>query len=252
MTTRLAGPRLSPSKNTTMNRICIPLIALILTLPCIAADSERPSPLSYQSAFLREPTDRAWSITLIGSVPSLPGCYLLVHDAVGKHLVGRVIPHGDYPAENPLRIDIPADGTAGDYQLIIIGFEDDRMALHLPLTDLPLEVYGKTHFAATAKSKFYFRAPPEVKTVNIYSYGGSLRVFENETEALDTKRDGTLERYNWSATLALRADSLYRIETYGCRYFGSKDGVYLAIDPERWFVPDAKLEEFKWWQLPAR
>lgn len=226
------------------------LMPLVMSIAAVA-QTEPPTRLSYKSAFARETVDQAWSIRLVGSVPSLPGCFLIVHDASGKQLVRRVIPHGEYPPDKALKMEFPADGSAGEYRIVLVGFENDLMSLQLPLTDLPLEVYGGDHFAAAATSRLFFRAPAGKTSMPVASYGGSLRVFENDKEVLDTKRDGKLERYDWRAELPLKADAVYRLEPYACRYFRAHEGIHLAVDPAHWFVPDPKLEEFKWWQLPA-
>lgn len=205
--------------------------------------------LFFQAAYLRESSDRPWQFRITGNVPSMPGCYLVVHDAKDKILLKRHLPHGKIEVDKPLVIDMPADGVSGDYRVVIIGFQNDTLELNLPLTNLPQEVYGRTGFAARADSALHFRVPDGMQQLTVSAYSGGLRLMQGEQKVVDVKEQGKLEGRNYVAKVALSPGVDYRLEPYGTFYFGVEEGIFFTSDLRGWFVPDAKLEEVKWWQL---
>lgn len=232
--------------------VCIVTLTALFPLDA-AAQSPTDRQLFFEAGYLREPTDRNWSIRIAGLVPSMPGCYLIVHNADGRLLVKRHLPHGNYPAAAPLMIQVPADGITGDYRLIIVGYQDDTLQRQLPLTDLPFEVYGRTYFAARAgSSALLFRVPDGVEAQKVNSYSGGLRIMEGDTVVTDTRKDGKPEGRDFTSTFTPKPGATYQLVPYGCFYFRSETGLFLTFDMARWFAPDPRLEEVKWWQLTEK
>lgn len=209
---------------------------------------EKTANLYFQAAYLRETGDRPWQFRITGNVPSLPGCYLLVHTR-DKLLLERHLPHGKIAPDKPLVIDVPADGVSGDYRVVIVGFQDDTLELNLPLTTLPQEVYGRTHFAARNDQALLFRLPDGMQQMSFSAYSGGLRVMQGAQTVADVKAQGERAKSGYVAKIALSPGVDYRLEPYGTFYFGVEEGIFLTSDLRRWFVPDTTLEEVKWWQL---
>jgi hypothetical protein len=211
-------------------------------------DAGKTGNLFFQAAYLREPGDRPWQFRIAGNVPSLPGCYLFVHGP-DRLLLKRHLPHGRIVADKPLVLDMPADGVSGDYRVVIVGYQDDTLHLNLPLTTLPQEVYGRTQFAARTDGALCFRLPEGMRQMNFSASGGGLRVMQGRTKVADVKEQGERGKSGYVAKVALSPGVDYRLEPHGTFYFGVKEGIFLTTDPRRWFVPDATLDEVKWWRL---
>src|SRR5690606_20980903 len=150
----------------------------------------------------------------------LPGCFVIVHDAEGDLLLKRHVEHGTYTAESPLEIAMPADGRAGDYRIVIVGFQNDTLLLHLPLTDLSLEVYGHTFYAARTRAHLLFRVPEGVEQLHFYARNGCVRIHQGDRAILDVAKDGTKKGSVIIASLAVEPGVDYRVEPYGTFYFG--------------------------------
>lgn len=231
--------------------ICFGLIAITLAAPCWADGTEQDAPqhMMAESYFLREPVDQAWQIRIVGRIPSLPGCQFLLHDVEGHLLLRKHVPHGDYTEAAPLIIDFPKDGRTGDMRLCILGQQDDLLGPRMPISTLPLEVYGSHYFAAGHnQTPIYFKTEPDMTERNIRAYKGNVRVYEGDTLIADAQAHGQKVNHDWSINFAVKPNTIYRIDRE-CLYFRSTDGLLLVFDPDRWFVPDARLNSYNWWEL---
>jgi hypothetical protein len=234
---------------------------------CVATIGAEPAPtapppmlrIQANGIYLREATDAPWNLTLTGRIGSLCGAYLLVLDAAGKVVHQGVIPHGEYPAERPLRIPVPADGVAGDYLVKVIGYQDDVMGLAMPLSDLPLEVYGHHSFAVAHELKavpVWFRLPAGQTKLTLGGYKGHLLLRDAQGKTVaDSKLDGYYAgekhgqkfRFCHVMELELQPETDYQLYRE-CLYFSSAEPLYLVFERARWFVPDPRLDELKWWE----
>jgi hypothetical protein len=203
--------------------------------------------LFYQAAFVRESADRQWHFRISGNVPSLAGAYLVAHDVTGRILARHHIPHGRYSDEQPLVFTVPADGVTGDFRIVVVGFQNDVLEINLPLTDLPLEVYGTTFFAART-DKLLFRTLPDQKQLTLSSNVGGMRLWQGDTALIDTAKVAELKERRRVAVVAVQPQTDYRLDPHSTFYFGVDEGVFLTFDLSRWFRPDPRLDEAKWWQ----
>ena len=245
-------------------RLLLSCLCLLLCWTIYRVSAAEPVPaaapkllrIQANGIYLREATDGPWQLTLTGAIPSLCGAYILVLDAAGKVVHHGVVPHGEYPPDKPLRIPIAADGLAGDYLVKLIGYQDDVMGLAMPLSDLPLEVYGHHSFAIAHELKdvpIWFRLPPGQTTLTIGGYKGHLRVRDAQGKTVaESRLDGYYagEKYGQKyrfchvMELELQPETPYQLFRE-CLYFHSTEPLYLAFDPQRWFVPDPRLDELK-------
>lgn len=200
----------------------------------VAAPDEVGDHLLFSNANVREADDQAWTLRVRGQVPSLAGCYLLVHDARGNLVLKTHVPHGDYTGAHPLDLAIPKDGWAGDYRILVVGREADVRGLDLPLTDLKFEVYGRTLFATRSKGPLWFRAEAGETPQEFSGHKGSMKVLEGGGQPL---------------VGPLQPGKLYTLDTTGTFYFNAKPGAYLSFSSDRIFSPNPKLAEISWWQL---
>lgn len=234
-------------------RSAIACLAVLLSMVCVAESfgqtTEPVEPrLMMSNIYFHEDHDQPWELRIVGTVTSLPGVFLIIHDARGRITLKHHVPHGRYTADQPLIIPIPKDAYAGDYRMIILGYQEDIRGLHMPLASLPKEVYGGTVFAARNAPPLYFKAPPGVETLSIRSSSGKQQVYEGDQVVLDTGTDGELQGRNWVAPLKVKPDAVYNFRNLNVFYFGSPDGLLLCFDINRWFVPDNKITEIKWWK----
>ncbi len=206
--------------------------------------------LYYQAVSCRKEEDRDWKVRIAGNVPSLAGCYLIIHNSKGERVLMKHIPSGEYPSERPLELTVPKDGTRGDYRIVIVGHQHDVMGIKLPLTDLKKEVYGDSYFAKRVPQSLWFLADPEVKEYKISSNRRSnLAVLDNGSPALPLpSKDQKIEEKT-VLTGALRPNRIYELKTDGTFYFNVTPGIYLAFAPSRCFLPDAALQKVAWWWL---
>lgn len=245
--------RMTPTWMSLRTQGAITSLAVLLSMVCNAESfGQTKSPaeprLMMSNIYFHEEHDQPWELRITGNVPSFAGMLLMMHDARGNITLKRHVPHGQYAADQPLIIPIPADGIAGDYRLIILGHQEDIRGLHMPLSSLSKEVYDGTNFAARNAPPLYFKAPPGVETLRISSYSGQQQVYEGEQVVLDTKTDGELTGRTWVAPLKIKPNAVYNFRNLKVFYFGSPDGLLLCFDINRWFVPDQKLSEIRWWQ----
>lgn len=206
----------------------------LLAALCFAKAGEtgpKETPLLFGEVCVREGKDQAWTVRIRGEVPSLAGCYVLVHDSEGKLVMKKHVPHGNYSDDKALDLTIPKDGRAEDYRIIVVGQEADIRGLNLPLTDLQLEVYGRTLFAIRPPASLWFLAEPGGQKFSGHS--GEVRVLDGTTPTAGPLEPG----------------KLYRLDTGKTFYFRADPGVYLNFSPDRCFLPEAKLGKIAWWQL---
>ena len=248
------------------NRFYLSSLFLVIILMCMSPVYGQESKVSTHSImaygkYAKESEDCDWSIRITGNVPSLCGAYILLHDVNGKIIHKGKIPHGEYAVDNPFVMDIKKDGVAGDYKIIIIGQQEDHLGINLPLTTLPFEVYGGTNFALgrDEKSNPAFKVEKE-KEVVVGAYKGHLSILDEKNKAIidtakESKYAGTAGldkhkafRYCNYVTLKAEPGKIYFVDDYKTFYFKFKPAVYLTFEPEKWFNPDVRLDEVKWWR----
>ena len=211
--------------------------------------SQQPRHMMARGYYFREPVDQDWEIRVIGQIPSLPGCYYILHDADGRLMLKRHVPHGVYTRAKPFVIRFPRDRKTGDYKLVVLGQQEDLLGPRMPISTLPYEVYGRTYFTAGHNdTALFFTVPEGVTKRNIRGYKGNIRVYEGDKLVADAKKDGKLAGYDWSVDFPVEAGKFYWVERK-CFYFRSSDGLLLVFDRKRWFVPDPKLDDHQWWEL---
>lgn len=217
----------------------------------MAKDQPPPKRVFYEAAYVRETTDRPWTLQFGSGVMSRPGCYVIIHDTAGRLFIKHHLPYTGQAAGQPQTIHIPADGITGDYRILFVGFQNDSYNLDLPLTDLPFEVYGRTHFAARRVAPLLLRPTPGATKLTFSSYSGGLRVILNGESVADTTNDDPKGPRFRPVTITPKPGAVYQVDPYGCFYFSSTTPVFLTFDAARWFYPDTALEDVKWWQLTA-
>lgn len=215
----------------------IPLFVGLILAGVSSVRAEPPpfetSHLLFSSAAVRESGDQSWVLQIRGDVPSLAGCYVLVHDARGKLILKRHIPHGNYTDAHPLDLTIPKDGWAGDYRVIVVGREADVLGLNLPLSTLNLEVYSGTLFATRSPGNLWFLAEAGESPQEFVGTSGAVRIL----------RDGK------PVTGSLEPGKLYALGLGKTFYFQATPGTHLSFWAERNFLPTAELNSICWWQL---
>lgn len=216
-----------------------------------AADTNRYA-VTADGYYGREPKDGVWHIRLVGEIPSLCGAYLVVHDAAGRTVHHGPIPHGLYPAERPFDVAIPADGRAGDYKIVLVGHQRDKLGVTWPFTDLDAEVFGGCTFAISRDAGRLpaFRAPPGIDAMKLGAYKGHLQVLDEAgTVVADTRVSGVEEKYDRTVEFAVTTGAVYRLKR-DCFYFRDYLGkrLFMAFDPARWFFPDPALDDVAWWE----
>jgi len=231
------------------------LIGVALLLTCLCAlgnnSTDQPNPQHMMAAgyYFREPTDREWHLTIVGKVPSLPGCYWILHDADGNQMLRTKISPGTYTHERPLRFNFPKDGRTGDYKLVVLGQQDDLLGPRMPLSDLPYECYGGTYFTAGHNdTPIYFRPPGNATELTASAHAGNVRIYDGQTRVADAIEQGEKDRHRNVITFNVKPNTLYRVERQTF-YFHFKPAVHLVFDPARWFEPNAKLNEINWWEV---
>lgn len=238
------------------------LLSMLLTGPVRAQNAPQPRHMMAWGYYLREPTDRAWSVKLVGTVPSMPGMYVIIHDTAGKKMFAGHVAHGTYTADKPFTINFPADGATGDYKLYIAGQQNDYLGLDLPLSDLPFEVYGGGYYSmAHSKEPVHFIVKSGVTRLAMRAWGGYLKITNDKEETVadfragvnkmvpgESNKDYYGERYN-PIEFPVELGKVYTLRLEGM-YFESREPMFFAFDPKRLFEPDiAKLDAVKWWEM---
>lgn len=231
-------------------------LAALLAVAGLAAEPMPPvSQVMADGYYVRETRDQAWQLRIIGEIPSLCGAWILVHDRAGRKVVSRQIPHGAYPEEAPWVAEVPRDGIEGDYVIRIIGHQRDLLGVHVPLTNLPGEVYGGNRFTIGHERgrRIAFQVDASRREVKVGAYKGHLTVRDATNGIVaDTRQHALPEagsefRFANVVKCAVQAGSTYWIVPEAF-YFSTDERLYLTYDPGRWFLPDAAIENVKWWQ----
>jgi hypothetical protein len=223
----------------------------LFTVAC-AEPAYRPNVMA-EGIYVRESEDQDWHVRIAGEIPSQCGAYLIVHDVNGKSVFHGVIPNGKYSADNPHLVKIKKDGVAGDYRIVMVGHQYDKMGVLAPWTDLPLEVYGGGNFSVGHDPiKVFFQAPPGVTEMHLGAYKGQLQIHDAEGKLVaDTRKGKPHGRYDNGIQFKVEQGKTYRMARQ-CFYFRSyiANSLFIAFDAVKWFVPDARLNEVKWWEIP--
>jgi len=246
-------------------RIVILLAAAVALPPAFGAYP--PPSVRCDGVFCRETQDREWHVRIVGELASPAGMYFVVTDVNNKVIARGKIPFGKYPPESPFTAKVPRDGVTGDYLLTLFGTQRDFAGIPAPYTDLPLEVYGRTFFQVqaqgTARSRpyappspggLYFQLPPGVEEVtitqgipwSIHTPDGRL-LFD---AAQQSPPGGAPKGSRQSCVAAFKGipGNVYLLG-HSLYWFFARPQLYLAISPERWFLPDPRLQlDPAWWR----
>lgn len=233
----LFSSRLQMRSRVVLHRTGVALWSLVLLglhhMPVTAEASADKKSLLFSEAIVRETLDQDWTLRLRGTVPSLAGCYVLVHDSAGNLLIKRHIPHGEYREGHPLELTVPKNGRVGDYRIVVVGREADVRGFGLPLTDLQFEVYGHSLFATRSQGPLWFQAQPGSAQQKFSGTSGEVRVLREMQPVAGPLEPG----------------QIYALDTSKTFYFSANPGVFLSFSPERTFIPEAKIQEIAWWRL---
>lgn len=242
---------------------CTLLLALMMLAAGARADA--PPGVMSEGIYCRESSDRIWHVRLAGEVVSLAGVYMLVHDVDGRVIFQKKIPAGVYSDAEPYTVPVEPDGMTGDYLITILGSQRDYRAIRGPFTDLPHEVYGHRAFMAvpygtqmptdvTGAGNLFFKVTEANPTLTISGGGspwevhdvGGAKVFDVRTDGREVvnERNG---RKSWVGTFRGQPGRTYVLRRW-MMYFDLTPRGYLAVSPDRWFEPDARLQELKWWR----
>jgi len=219
-------------KNMHFIRSGILMGVIFFCLSWVRAESEGDH-LLFNEVCVREKSDQTWSLRIQGRVPSMAGCYVIVHEARGNLVLKEHIPYGDYTGDRAQTLTIPKDGWVGEYRLVVVGRESDIRGLELPLTDLKSEVYGRTLFATRARKPLWFLAEKGEAAQKFSGTSGVVQILKDGKPLVDAPQVG----------------ELYSLDTSKTFYFKATPGAYVSFSSERVFLPDANLEAIAWWQL---
>jgi hypothetical protein len=242
------------------------LLWVLCVCPLWAQD---PSPtVRSDGIYCREEADRDWQVRITGEVTSPAGLYVAVTDVEGKVIARGGVPRGAYPPEKPFRIKVPRDGKTGDYLLSIFGTQRDFGGIFTPYTDLPREVYGKTFFhvirQGAARSRayteaapggLYFQMSPGVEELTFTQDGVAWRIHSLDGSVIyDVSKDGQTQvnpankRTTLTGVFKGEAGKTY-ILGHEFFWFYARPQLFLAVAPQRWFVPDERLRlDPTWWR----
>jgi len=213
---------------------------------------EKPVHHSIMAAncYVRETADREWHLRFVGEIVSQCGVYIVVHDVEGTSLYHGPIPHGEYRPDKPHVVTIEKDGKTGDYGIIMLGTQKDKLGVEAPWTDLPYEVYTGGSLTIGRSGRVYFRAPEGVTKMHLGAFKGHLKVLDRqEGTVVDTRKTGKKHgKYDNAVEFAVTPGKIYALETGN--YFQSylPNTLYLTFDPDRWFQPSPEIQKVKWWE----
>lgn len=220
-----------------------------------------PPGVECNGVYCREKEDREWSVRIAGEVVSPAGVCFVVTGIEGNVIVRGLIPKGVYPAATPFKAGVPKDGVTGDYLLTLFGTQADFGGIPAPFTDLPLEVYGKTFFhvisQGAARSKpqtvmepggLYFQVPAGAEEVTI-TQGSPWSIHGLDGKIVfDVARQGKQVGKSWEGTFKGTPGTTY-VLGHALYWFYAKPQLFAAASPDRWFLPDARLQlDPKWWR----
>lgn len=243
--------------------------SLLFALLVTQAFAAEPSPtVRCDGIYVREDVDRDWHVRIAGTVTSPAGVYVVVTNVEGKVIFRGSVPRGTYPLETPHQVRVPKDGLAGDYLLTIFGTQGDFAGLLTPYTDLPFEVYGKTFFhvirQGAARSRPYTQPAPSGLYFQLTEGAEELTITQGEivwrihaldgSVIYDVGKDGKVEvnpnnnRKTSTGTFKGTPGTTY-ILGHELYWFYAKPELFLAVSPQRWFIPDPKLKlDPTWWR----
>lgn len=234
-------------------------VALLLLL------ASSPPGVMSEGIYCRELTDRRWHVRVAGEVVSLAGVYLLVHDVEGRVIFQGRIPAGVYGDDAPYTVPVEPDGRTGDYLITILGSQRDYRAMRGPFTDLPHEVYGhRTYMAvpyganmpadATGAGNLFFKVTEANPELTISGGGSPWEIHAVDGgKVYDVRTDGQVEvnprnnRESYVGTFRGEPGQAYALRRWMMYFYLNPRG-YLAVSPDRWFEPDERLQELKWWR----
>jgi hypothetical protein len=212
--------------------------------------------------------DRDWHVRICGTVISPAGVYVVVSDVEGSVVCRGVIARGEYPSEAPFELKVPRDGVAGDYLLTIFGTQGDFSGILTPYTDLPYEVYGKTFFhvirqgaarnrpyAVASPGGLFFQVPPGSEDLTITQGEIAWRIHAADGSVVfDSGTHGRVEvnpannRRTQIGTFKATPGTTY-ILGHELYWFHAQPQLFVAVSPDRWFIPDPRLKlDLTWWR----
>lgn len=251
-------------------RSCIELFLLLLSVaPLTPVMAQDPSPsVRSDGIYCREDVDRDWQVQIVGQVNCPGGIYIAVTGVEGNVIARGGVPRGQYPPEKPFCIKVPKDGRTGDYLLSVFGTQNCFADIRTPYTNLPLEVYGKTFFQVTrqgaarnrpyteaAPGGLYFQVPAGSDEIAFTQDNVAWRIHALDGSVIyDVCKDGKTQvnpsnkRPTLSGTFKGTPGTSY-ILGHEFFWFYAKPNLFLAVSPQRWFVPDERLRlEPGWWR----
>jgi hypothetical protein len=228
------------------------------------AGTDRPllRHLVMEAVYVREAADTAWHIRIADRLPTPPGLYAIVYGERGDVVLQAEIPSGTYSPEKPFELTIPRDGAAQQYVIKILGVDQNVNAVTLPLTDLPLEVYGGRNGGTFVMPyptnreirRLAFQTPPGEGPVVFVASDQILRVFDSDGALVADNRpaSGANQATN-SLLLSRQPGKTLWLDPGNANQFGTARGtekLFVAFDPERWFLPALAwdLESRPWWK----
>jgi hypothetical protein len=233
---------------------CLLGIGVALTIRPAGAQMAPPRIMA-EAIYFQEKEDRAWRLRFTGEVASRAGILFVLHDARGREIRQGIIPFGVHSAEKPFEVAVAVDGITGDYRMVMVGDQTDFLMLETPFCDLPFEVYGGSQFALATNRTLYFLTSKDEKRMALGAYGGHLKVYDEAGAIVaDTEKGGTrgvdkaFNRFDNVIDFEVSPSTKYRIEA-SVTYVHSRNRLCVAFSKEKLFVPDAALDDVKWWEL---
>ena len=220
-----------------------------------------PPGVECNGVYCREKEDRDWNVRVSGEVISGAGLHFVVTNVDGKVVARGLVPKGTYPAASPFKSPVPKDGVTGDYLLTFFGTQADFGGIPAPYTDLPLEVYGKTFFHVISQGEarrkaqtimepggLYFQVPAGAEEVTItQGIPWSIHSLDGRI-VFDVAKQGKQVGKSWEGTFKGTPGTTYMLG-HALYWFYVKPQMFVAMSPERWFAPDARLQlDPKWWR----
>lgn len=227
--------------------------------------------LMMSAVYVKETSDRAWQVRIVGDLPRGPGIHLLVYNEAGELLHRESVPFGSFTAERPHIINVPSDGKAQQYAIKFLGQQDNLNGIIMPLTNLPYEVYGDSGYmigpprAAKQRSLAAFQVTAANPSPHFDGWRGNYRILDADGQIVADAKDKVLpmgdparkgdERHVEMIVTGLTLGKTYWIEPYAAGYINILNGnLYLTFDPKRWFEPkfDWTLQKRPWWKGVVR
>jgi hypothetical protein len=235
------------------------------------AGSQLVPHLGMNAAYVREARDQAWHIRITDKMPTSPGGYVIVYNERGDIVHHGEIPKGDYSAESPFVLTVPADGAAQQYVIKLLGVPATLGAITLPVSDLPFEVYdGVEHHGSKLFSmpgagrgeivRYAFQVKPGVAKMTLVA-AGPMRilgpdgaVLAETTPAPTTAPKGQkVAPADVPLDLKALAGQIYWLDplkSWKVETPKDSEKLYLTLDPAKWFSPTITwdLDSRPWWK----